>query len=214
MNILVIAAHPDDEVLGMGATIKKLSTEGHNIHLCVVTEGATAQYTNAKMIQIRKKSCIEAGKILGIKDFYFLNFPDMKLDTVPHLELNKNLEKIIKKFKPTVVYTTPYNDLNKDHTCVFESTLVSTRPFSSTVKMILSYELPGIVKKQFNPNIFCNVSKEMKFKIKAFQKYKSEIQKFPHPRSVKAMETQAEFRGIQSGLKQAESFKLIRKIED
>ena len=67
MNILVIAAHPDDEVLGMGATIKKLSTEGHNIHLCVVTEGATAQYNDEKMIQIRKKSCIDAGKILGIK---------------------------------------------------------------------------------------------------------------------------------------------------
>ena len=208
MNILVIAAHPDDEVLGMGATIKKLSTQRHSVHLCVVTEGVTAQYADAKMIKIRRKSCIESGKILGIKDFYFLDFPDMKLDTIPHLKLNKSLEKIIKKFKPEVVYTTPYNDLNKDHASVFESTLVATRPLSSSVKIVLSYELPGLVKKQFEPNVFSNVSKEIKFKIKAFQKYKSEIKKFPHPRSVKAIETQAAFRGIQSGSKQAEAFKI------
>ena len=97
MKILVIAAHPDDEVLGMGATIKKLTKKKHRVNLCVVSEGATAQYKDRKMIQVRKNSCKKAGKLLGISDFYFLEFPDMLLDSIPHLEINKQLEKIIKK---------------------------------------------------------------------------------------------------------------------
>ena len=145
MNVLIIAAHPDDEVLGMGGTIKKLSSQKHNIQLCVVSEGASAQYKNKKMIETRRNSCKKAGKILGISKFVFLNFPDMQLDSIPHLEINKKLEKVIKEFKPEIVYTTPFNDLNLDHQKVFESTLVATRPISSTVKQILSYEIVGIV---------------------------------------------------------------------
>ena len=96
MQILIIAAHPDDECIGMGATIKKLSSK-NKIHLCVVSEGASAQYTEKKMIIERSNACKKSGKILGISDYTFLNFPDMKLDSIPHLEINKELEKIIKK---------------------------------------------------------------------------------------------------------------------
>ena len=137
MNILVIAAHPDDEVLGMGATIRKLNKEKHKIHLCVVSEGATAQYKDNKMIEVRKKSCIKAGKLLGISTFDFLEFPDMKLDSIPHLEINIKLEKIVQKYKPQIVYTTPSNDLNKDHQIVFESTLAGEEPLSLKKKIIL-----------------------------------------------------------------------------
>jgi len=95
LNILVIAAHPDDEVLGMGGTIRKYAKKNHKIHLCVVSEGATAQYSNKKMIQVREKACKNSGKILGITKYDFLGFPDMRLDTIPHLEMNQKLEKII-----------------------------------------------------------------------------------------------------------------------
>ena len=169
MKILIIAAHPDDEVLGMGATIKKLSEQKHKIHLCVISEGASAQYTNKKMIKIRRDACKQAGKILGISGFTFLDFPDAKLDMISQLEINKKLENIIEKFGPEVVYTTPHHDLMKDHQKVHDCTLVAARPTSSSVKQILCYEIPGITKNPFKPNIFEKIEKEFSYKIKAFQ---------------------------------------------
>ena len=211
MNILVIAAHPDDEVLGMGATIKKLS-KNHKIFLCVVSEGASAQYSKKKMIEIRKNACKKSGKLLGISKFYFLNFPDAKLDSIPQLEINQNLEKIISEVSPVVVYTTPSNDLSKDHRIVFESTLVATRPMSSSVKQIFSYELPGLRMKSFDPVFYENVKSEIQFKIKALKIYSSEVESFPHPRSIKSVENLSIQRGIESGLDNAEGFELIRYI--
>ena len=211
MKILVIAAHPDDEVIGMGATIKKLSDKNH-IDLCIVSEGATAQYSNKKMIQVRQESCKKSGKILGVSNITFLDFPDMKLDSIPHLEINRSLEKVIAKINPDVVYTTPYNDLNKDHLKVFESTLVAARPLSSSVKEIICYELPGLTNNPFKPNTYVEITDHISYKIKAFKMYKSEIEKFPHPRSIKSIENLSIQRGIESGLKNAEAFESIRKI--
>lgn len=213
MEILIIAAHPDDEILGMGGTIKKLS-KNNTIHLVVVSEGATGQYTDEKMIKVRQKACKSAGKILGISKFYFFDFPDMRLDTIPHIEVNQKLEKIIKEIKPTVVYTTPYNDYNKDHKIVFESTLIASRPKISSVKKILVYEIPNFTKKPFDPNIYEDIEKEIKDKLKAFKEYKSEVMPFPHPRSLKAVEALSHVRGYESGTKNAEAFKLIHEIVD
>ena len=212
MDILVIAAHPDDEVLGMGGTIKKLSKQNNKIHLCVVSEGASAQYSDKKMIKVRRDACIKSGKILGISDFTFLDFQDMRLDTIPHLEINKELEKLTKKHRPKIVYTTPSNDLNKDHQKVFESTLVITRPHNTSVKEILSYEIPSITKFSLQPTVYENIQKEFPTKIRAFKQYKSEIMKFPHTRSIEAIETLSKLRGMESGLIRAEAFHLIKKI--
>ena len=213
MRILIFAAHPDDEVLGMGGTIKKLSNQ-NQVDLCVVSEGATAQYTDEKMIQKRKEACKKSSKILGIKNISFLDFPDMRLDTIPHLEMNKSLEQIISKIKPKVVFTTPHHDLNKDHQIVFESTSIASRPYSNTVKNLFSYEIPGIVKNPFSPTVYEDISKEISYKIKAFNCYKSEIEKFPHPRSIESIESLSLQRGMESGLKKAESFELIRSIRN
>lgn len=213
MKILIIAAHPDDEVLGMGATIKKLSKKRHEIHLCVVTDGASAQYQDKKMIKIRKDACIASGKILGINDFSFLGFPDAKLDSIPQLEINKKIEKIILKIKPDIVYTISDGDNSKDHEKVFESALVAARPIASTVKKILSYEIPGLRRTPFSPNVFEDITNEIKFKNKAFSSYKSEIESYPHPRSIEAIENLAKYRGTQSGMRFAEAFKLILEIK-
>ena len=209
MKILVIAAHPDDEVLGMGGTIKKHAKKGDEIHLCVVSEGASAQYSDKKMIKNRRESCKKCGKILGIKNFTFLDFPDAQLDSIPQLEINKKLEKIILKIKPDIVYTISSGDLSKDHEKVFESTIVSCRPIKNNIKKIFSYELPGSRLIPFEPNVFENITSEIKFKTKAFLEYKSEVEKFPHPRSTEAIESLAKYRGSQVGIKFAECFKLI-----
>ena len=211
MRILIFAAHPDDEVLGMGGTIKKLSNQ-NQVHLCVVSEGATAQYIDEKMIQKRKEACKKSSKILGIKNISFLDFPDMRLDTIPHLEMNKSLEQIISKIKPKVVFTTPHHDLNKDHQIVFDSTLIATRSTTTGVKEILSYELPGVVKTPFLHNRYVDINNQIKYKINAFKMYKSEVEKFPHPRSIKAIENLSIQRGIESGLKNAEAFEIIKSI--
>ena len=211
MNILILAAHPDDESVGMGGTIKKLSKK-NNIHLCVLTEGVSAQYNDKKMILERKNACKKSGKILGIKNYTFVDFPDMKLDSVSHLEINRELEKIIKKFNPKIVYTTSRHDINKDHQTVFESTLVVTRPQSSNVKQVFSYETAGMTISRFLPTVFEEISKEFKYKIKSFRMYKSELRPFPHPRSLKAIENLAIQRGVESGTKKAEAFELIRFI--
>ena len=211
MNILVLAAHPDDESVGMGGTIKKLSKK-NKIHLCVLTDGASAQYDDKKMILERKNACKKSGKILGIKNYTFVDFPDMKLDSISHLEINKELEKIISKFKPMIVYSPPSHDLNNDHRLVFDSALVAARPFSSSVKQLLSYECPGPVKQPFRPTVYQNIEKEFSYKLEAFKMYKSEVMKFPHPRSLIAIENLAIQRGVESGLKKAEAFQLIRSI--
>lgn len=211
MKILVVAPHADDEVLGMGGTIKKLS-KNNQISLCVVSEGVTAQYNDKEMIQKRKKFCYECSSILGITKIFFLDFPDMKLN-VFHLEINKKLEEIIRKIKPVIVYTSPNNDLNMDHLAVYDSTLVACRP-KSGVKKILAYELQGLTKTAFEPTVFENIEKEIDFKIKGFKKYKSEIEGFPNPRSIRSIENQAIYRGIQCGIKKAEAFKLIKEIKE
>ena len=209
MKILVIAAHPDDEVLGMGGTIKKLSKK-NKIILCVVSEGATAQYKDKKMIKVRRDSCKKTAKILGISQTIFLDYPDMRLN-LSHLDINKKLEEIVEKYRPEIVYTAPKNDLNLDHQMVFNSTLVACRP-KSGVKQILCYEIQGNTKVPFVPNVFENIEKEFPYKIKGFKMYKSEIEEFPNPRSIAAIENLAIQRGIESGTRKAEAFELIRVV--
>jgi len=209
MNILVIAPHPDDEVLGMGGTIKKLSKK-NKIILCVVSEGATAQYKDKKMIKVRRDSCKKTAKILGISQTIFLDYPDMRLN-LSHLDINKKLEEIVEKYRPEIVYTAPKNDLNLDHQMVFNSTLVACRP-KSGVKQILCYEIQGNTKVPFVPNVFENIEKEFPYKIKGFKMYKSEIEEFPNPRSIAAIENLAIQRGIESGTRKAEAFELIRVV--
>ena len=211
MNILILAPHPDDESIGMGGTIKKLSKK-NNIHLCILTDGAVFDSSGQKKILERKNACKNSGKILGISDYTFLDFPVMELESISHLEINRELEKIIKKFNPKIVYTTTRHDINKDHQIVFESTLVVTRPQSSNVKQVFSYETAGMTISGFLPTVFEDISKEFKYKIKSFKMYKSELRPFPHLRSLKAIENLAIQRGIESGIKKAEAFELIRFI--
>ena len=223
MKILVIAAHFDDEVYGCGGTIAKLVNKGHEIYACVLTDSCSSQYKdNAhEMIAQKKAESEEVNKILGIKKTYTFDFPDMQLDTVPHVELNKAIEQCVIEIKPDVIYTHHGGDVNKDHRLVFESTMVAVRPMEdSSVKRVLCFEVPSSTEwapptlgNMFAPNVFVDIEDVIDKKINAIKAYNSELREYPHPRSVENVINQAYFRGASVGLKAAESFMLIREID-
>ena len=128
MKVLVIAAHPDDEVYGMGGTMAKLSDAGHEVHVLIVTDGCTAQYRNdprlPEILAQKKEEARRANALLGVKAVHFGALPDMRLDTVSHVEVNQLIEETVDTVAPEVVYTHFYGDVNLDHQMVYRSTLV------------------------------------------------------------------------------------------
>ena len=236
MNILVISAHPDDEVLGMGGTIKKLTRNGNNVEILIMATGITSRrsvdYSNRidyssdetvantlqQQIKDLRNDAKKAAKILGVKNIEFLDFPDNEMDTVSSLQITKKIEKTIAKFKPDSVYTHSHLDVNIDHRIIHHCVLTATRPkINNSVKEVISFEVPSSTEwyftSNFTPNFFVNISRELKIKQKALCAYKNEIRKFPHPRSTEAVEIIAKRWGTVSGFKAAEAFSLIRKLD-
>ena len=211
MEILVVAAHPDDEVLGLGGTLCKLSSEGHCIHLLVVTDGSSKQYEGRedleRILDEKAKQTILCSKILGIKTIDYGGFPDMMLDTISHTQINECISSIIEKYHIEVVFTHFYGDLNKDHKCVFESTLVSVRPLANqSVKHVLLYKTPSSTEwnisntnNVFLPNVFVDITRFEEQKLKALQQYGKELRPFPHPRSLEAIKQYDSACGISVG---------------
>ena len=236
MKVLVVVAHPDDEVLGMGGTIKKLSKKGHTVKIVVMATGITARrstnFQNSsnytinptdkkildKQIKILHTHATKAAKILGVSKIEFLNYPDNEMDQVSNIELTKSIEKIIEKFKPEVIYThTPF-DVNVDHVSCYNAVLTATRPKKNTVvKKVLCFEVPSSTEWNFTsvfaPNTFVDITNEIKNKIKALKVYKTEIRNFPHPRSTRALQTIGIRWGSVSGFAVAEAFSLVRVLE-
>jgi len=218
MKILVISPHPDDEVLGCGGTMARHSINKDEVYLCIVTKGYEPDWSKSFMEEM-KKQIKQSSKILGIKETHFLGYPTVKLDTIPQKDLNKSIFKIIEKIRPDVLYIPHKGDLNKDHRIIFESSLVASRPLKHIVRRILSYEVLSETEwgqpiEPFIPNVYVNISKTFDKKIEAVNAYKSELKKYPHPRSIEIIEALAKKRGSEAGLMLAEAFKLIREIKD
>lgn len=221
-KILVIAPHPDDEVLGCGGTIAKHKKQGDKIYLCIVTKAYTPDWSE-EFIKNRAEEIKKANKVLNIQKTYFLDFPTVKLDIIPQKELNDALRKIIAKVKPDIMYIPHKGDLNKDHRLIFEASLVASRPSTnSSVKKLLSYEalsetewgaqLIVDLNEVFLPNVYIDISDTLEDKLRAMSCYKSELKKSPHPRSLGIIKVLAKKRGSEVGLKFAEAFMLIREI--
>lgn len=221
MKVLVIAAHPDDEILGVGGTINKHTRLGDEVYIFIVTDGSSSQYIGNKQIENKKNvELYEANKVLGVKKVIHSKFPDMKLDTIPHIELNKGIEEIIKDIEPEVIYTHHYGDINKDHQKVFESTMVAARVTNIKIKEIYCYEVLsstewgiGNVANRFIPNAYVELEKQdIDKKIKALSVYETELREAPHPRSIESALTLSRYRGSNILSNYAEAFQLIRKI--
>ena len=225
-RVLVIAAHPDDEVLGMGGTISKYISMGAEVAILIVTDGSTSQYRNApnleEIIYEKRSETYKCASILGVNKVFWGNLPDMKLDVTAHVEINQVIEEVINEFCPTVVYTHFYGDVNKDHRMIYESTLVACRPVSDQcVKQLFLYSVPSSTewsaqetKSVFMPNYYVDISGEFaEKKYQAMECYKAELREYPHPRSIQHLRISDTVEGNRVGLLSAESFMLIRAID-
>jgi len=204
MRVLVIAPHPDDEVLGCGGTIKKHTNKKDEVYLCIVTKAYIPDWSQ-EFIENRKKEISLANQVLGIKETFFLNLPTVKLDIIGQKKLNDLISGIIKKVNPEILYLPFFRDSNKDHRMTFEAGVIA----SKNIKKVLSYSYESPL---FAPNLYIDISETLKDKLKAMSCYKSEVKDFPHPRSLEAIKITAQKRGIESGLKMAEAFIIVREI--
>jgi LmbE family N-acetylglucosaminyl deacetylase len=219
-RILVIAAHPDDEVLGMGGTIAWHVDRGDVLRVLVVTDGSSTQYPGDEATRARKEEeARRAAGELGISDYVHLDLPDMRLDTLAHVEINGVVEEHVRDLAPEVVYTVQ-PDVNRDHRQLFDSVAVATRPTpGQPVRRLLTYaptsstEWTPAPVNWFVPNWFVDVTGTIERKIAAFAHYETERREFPHPRSERAIRSTAAHHGASCGREYAEPFVLVRALE-
>ena len=224
-SILVLAAHPDDEVLGCGGTIAKLSDEGAIVHVGFLGDGVLSRIgANAQQkleLIDRRVAAKKACKILGVKSLTFSEFPDNRLDTIPLLEIIRVVELLIEKHHPDMVFTHHSGDVNIDHRRLHEAVVTACRPQQGhPVKTILCFEVPSSTEWQlpgsapaFTPNWFVDISKTIDRKMAALEAYASELRDCPHPRSRRGVEHLAHWRGATIGVNAAEAFMLGRKLQ-
>jgi LmbE family N-acetylglucosaminyl deacetylase len=219
VRVLVIAAHPDDETIGAGGTIARHAAHGDKVYWCVVTEAYSPPWSEETLITAREQ-VFEVRDVFGIQEVFFCEFPTVKLNTVPYIELSSALQRVVDQVEPEIVYTTPRDDINQDHRIVYECTLVATRPLpGNSVQRLLSYEIAPTTRfgipsgsTGFVPNVFVEISEYMEKKLEAMRCYETELREYPHPRSLKGLQLLAQERGLSVGLKEAECFRLIREL--
>ena len=235
MNVLIIAAHPDDEILGMGGTIAKHTSQHDNVTIIYMATGITARRESSEQkhtiknihkkiqedwqqeIEKLRRDAKKSARLLKVKNIKFFDFPDNEMDGIHLLKVVKVIEKEIKSAKPDRIYTNHYGDLNVDHKVVYNATLAACRPANFPVKEILSFEVLSSTEwsypYNFNPNYFINIDKHLEKKIKAMELFVNEIRKFPHPRSSENIKHVARRWGSVSGFNAAEAFELIRCLD-
>lgn len=215
MNILIISAHPDDETIGMGGTIAKLKTEGHQVFWLIMTKAFSPKWSR-KIVGEKQEEIKKVAKYFGFEKVYQTNFKTASLSTYPQYKIIDEISKIIKQTQAELVYIPPLTDIHQDHQITSNSALVAARPqYKSTVKKIVSYELPvTTVFSRLHNNFqlfstFVDISKFAGNKLSAMSLYKSELMAAPHPRSLQSLELFTKERGIVSGFEFAEAFSLV-----
>lgn len=225
MRVLVLAAHPDDEVLGCGGTIARLSAEGHDVNIAILGEGVTSRYADRAdadtgIVSELQESAHEAGRVLGARTVSLHGLPDNRFDSLALLDIVKLVESLIEQHRPEVVYTQSGGDLNVDHATLFRATMTATRPMTGCpVRTLYAYEVASSTEwafqrfePAFRPSVFVDISDTLDLKIQAMESYAGELRPFPHPRSARGLRATAERWGAVSGLEAAEAFELVREI--
>jgi len=211
-TVLVIAAHPDDEILGVGGTLRRHVLRGDRVHVLILCEGETVRYRGRK-VDLHRNS-IAACRRLGTKPPIHLGLPDQRLDTLSLVDVIQPLEKHLKRWKPRRVYTHFFGDVNRDHRIVAEAASVACRPLGRELETFLAFETPSAtewgVPYSFSPDYFVDITATLPDKLAAMACYPSEIGAYPHPRSLRHLEERARSWGVWAGAEAAEAFLLLR----
>lgn len=219
MNVAVISAHPDDELLGVGGTVARHVDRGDRVRLAVMCEGISVRYDPARHAEVQSQAKAAAG-ILGVTDLVLRDLPDQRLDTVSLTDIVREIDGVLDGFQPEVVYTHFGGDINRDHRILTEAVLVATRPYAApSVREILMFETPSSTEwgsmtltPAFHPTVFVDVTDTLERKIEAFLKYTKEVRSFPHPRSPEALRDRARYWGSLVNRPAAEPFALVRHL--
>jgi len=219
MNVVVVACHPDDEILGLGGTLVRHAKMGDKVYPLIFAEGATVRY-GATGVENLEDCCRASCERLGIEPPQFLRFPDQRLDTMSQIDINQHIEESISRHRPEVIYGHYPGDLNRDHQILSEATMVASRPKpGQVVKRLLAFQVPSstdwapqVVGRAFTPNWFVDITETIEQKLEAMACYKSETPLYPHPRSLEALRAQARYWGQSVGFKYAEAFVLLRNL--
>lgn len=221
MNYLVVVAHPDDEVLGAGATINKLIKEGNKVAVAIMVSQAAARKDLSNTLSEDERKALS---IIGVEKTYHANFPNIKMNTVPHLELVQFVEKCIEDWNADAIITHHPSDTNNDHVQTSYAVQAASRLFQRRdnlpdLKELIYMEVPSSTEwsfdtsaNRFSPNYFVEIGREgVDLKIKALSAYKGVMRPYPHPRSSEALAGLAAYRGVQAGCNYAEAFECAFK---
>lgn len=211
MNVLVIATHFDDEVIGCGGTIAKHVAQGDQVYVCFICGGTSVRYPDEALVETRRGHGKAVCDVLGVKDVFFYDFPIIMLDTLPQLDLVTALEEVIFKVKPTILYTHYHDDMNSDHRAVYHASMVWCRPSKTPfLKKVYMYEIFGSTRC-FHPNHYVVINDNIQDKLKALSMYTTEND--VQTRTLETLEKQAQYRGAEVNQAYAEGFVIYRSIE-
>ena len=219
MNVLMVVAHPDDEVLGPGGTVARHVAEGDEVAILILADHGSVRYDEELMREVRRAARAASNR-MGVSEVRFGELEDQKLDALPILEVTQRVEAVLQEVQPEIVYTHHRGDINRDHTVVHEATLTAARPYSAPfVRRVLCYETPSATEwagpypeSAFIPNVFVDISDYLEIKLQAMAEYPSELREAPHPRSLEALLSHAAHWGSVIGVSAAEPFMLVREI--
>ncbi len=226
-TVLVLAAHPDDEVLGCGGTMARHCKQGDEVYSVILAEGLTSREKernralHSEEFKVLHEAARQANDILGVKHLKLLDFPDNRMDSVARLDIIKVVEELVNEIKPDIIYTHHIGDVNIDHRRIHEAVLTAVRPIPGNhfVEELVYFETASSTEwmtagsaPPFTPNWFVNIEDTLELKLKALEAYAYEMREWPHARSVKALDYLAKWRGATVGAKAAEAFMLGRKI--
>ena len=223
-KILIIAAHPDDEVLGCFGTVAKMVKEGDEAYTLILGEGKTSRdeqrsIENKKAeLNILNQEIEKANSVINIKKTFIENFPDNRFDSVDLLDIVKAILKVKEEIKPDIIFTHYENDLNIDHQITYQAVVTATRPMEDeSVEEIYSFEVLSSTEwsypLSFSPDLFFDISETIELKKEAMKQYDSELCQFPHPRSIEGIELNAKYHGMRVGKAYVEAFKTVRVIK-